>query len=60
MVGDSLSDIEAGVRLGMRTVFVIDAKDSRPEMTHAALLAYATVSSLAEFVELCLGCKCEA
>ncbi|MGC2108350.1 MAG: HAD-IIIA family hydrolase [Candidatus Korobacteraceae bacterium] len=56
MVGDSLSDIEAGYRLGMRTVLIADATDtSTPEMTRAAALAQASLASLAEFVER-LGC----
>ena len=60
MVGDSLSDIEAGTRLGMRTVFVAEDRDNSPEQARAAVLASATVGSLAEFVERCLGCEYEA
>jgi D-glycero-D-manno-heptose 1,7-bisphosphate phosphatase len=58
VVGDSLSDIEAGVRLGMRTVLIADAiAISTPEMTRAAALAQASLPSLAEFVQRGLGCE---
>jgi D-glycero-D-manno-heptose 1,7-bisphosphate phosphatase len=46
-IGDSLRDIEAGVRMGMQTVLVTeDGHDSSP----AALLAGETAISLAAFV----------
>ena len=55
MVGDSLHDIEAGLRLGMRTVF-INPGDTRNsiEAKRATVLADLTVASLPEFVQRCL------
>jgi len=52
MVGDSLRDIEAGRRLGMRTVLVDDAgaAPASDEVQLARSLAQLTVASLAEFV----------
>ena len=60
VIGDSLRDIEAGVRLGMRTVLIANAEDATAEAARAAALAQTTLSSLAEFVEQCLGCHCGA
>ncbi len=57
-VGDSLRDIEAGHRLGMRTVLVDDgAMPNSPELKRARSLAQLCVSSLAEFVDeyVCRG-----
>jgi D-glycero-D-manno-heptose 1,7-bisphosphate phosphatase len=53
MVGDSLSDIEAGQRLGMRTIFVEgDPERQKGGAEQAAELADAVVSSLSEAVRL--------
>jgi phosphoglycolate phosphatase-like HAD superfamily hydrolase len=50
MVGDSFRDIEAGLRLGMPTVFVnADAGDSI-EAKRATVLADLTLASLPELV----------
>lgn len=55
MIGDSLSDIEAGRRLGMETIFVEGPAERRkPGSAEAARLAGAVVSSLAEAVGLLL------
>ena len=52
MVGDSLVDIEAASRLGMRSVFLVDPKGPRkPDADRAAALATACASSLRDFVE---------
>ncbi|HUI83213.1 MAG TPA: HAD family hydrolase [Candidatus Binatia bacterium] len=52
MAGDSLRDIEAGARLGMRTVFIAgDDAASSPEAEQASMLAQITVASLRELVE---------
>ncbi len=51
MIGDSLSDIEAGARLGMRTVLVTKAEDPpTPELARAISLASMTAASLPDFV----------
>ncbi|MGP0075601.1 MAG: D-glycero-alpha-D-manno-heptose-1,7-bisphosphate 7-phosphatase [Bryobacteraceae bacterium] len=51
MVGDSLRDIEAGLRLGMRTVFIAgDGETSSIEADRARMLARVSVTSLAELV----------
>ena len=50
MVGDSLRDIEAGRRLGMRSVLVDDAVSASDEVQLARSLAQLSVASLAEFV----------
>ena len=55
MIGDSLSDIEAGLRLGMRTVFI----DGEPERQKAGAeraraQAGAVCGSLAEAVHTLL------
>jgi D-glycero-D-manno-heptose 1,7-bisphosphate phosphatase len=51
MIGDSIRDVEAGVRFGMRTVFIRDdAAGVTNVQTRAAELANATVPSLAAFV----------
>jgi len=56
MIGDSLSDIEAGRRFGCRTIFVKgDAATSKPGTGIAEALADATVRSLAEAVGTVLG-----
>lgn len=52
MVGDSVRDIEAGSRLGMRTVFVAgDDKTTSAEAQRAAALATLSVASLPDFVQ---------
>ena len=51
MIGDSLRDIEAGVRLGMRTVFITGVADTEPATSEAARLAQVCVPSLRDFVE---------
>ncbi len=51
VVGDALCDIEAGVRLGMRTAFVCDPSSPlTPEAERGVALATVRVHSLAEFV----------
>ena len=58
VVGDSLRDIEAGQRLGMRTVLVDDGSASpSPDLQLARSLAQVSVASLADFVDryLCPG-----
>ena len=53
IIGDSLSDIEAGKHLGMRAIFLEGEPERRKAGTEkASLLADATVSSLAEAVAL--------
>ena len=52
MVGDSLSDIEAGERLGMRTIFIQgDPERQKAGADRAAALATATSASLLECVD---------
>ena len=52
MIGDSLSDIEAGVRLGMRTVLIADQQHQRATgMDSAFAQANARAGSLLEWVE---------
>ena len=52
MVGDSLRDIEAGMRMGMRTVFVIAEGGSwTVEAARARRIANLCVASLAELVD---------
>ena len=56
MVGDSLCDIEAGVRVGMRTVFVTgDGERVSAEDDRARALANLSVASLPELVQRCLS-----
>jgi len=51
MVGDSLSDIEAGLRLGMRTAFIGgDVEAGSAEADRARAVALVTAASLADFV----------
>ena len=55
MIGDSLSDIEFGRRLGMLTVFIEgDPKHQKPGAEAARSLADLRFSSLAEAVEVLL------
>jgi D-glycero-D-manno-heptose 1,7-bisphosphate phosphatase len=52
MIGDSLSDIEAGVRMGMATIFVSgDPANQKPGVERAQQLATATAASLPDCVE---------
>jgi len=51
VVGDSLRDIEAGVRMGMRTVLVIGEGDSKMVEERARQLANVLVTSLGELVD---------
>jgi histidinol-phosphate phosphatase family protein len=52
MIGDSLPDIEGGVRLGMATIFVSgDSENQKPGSERAASLATATAASLLDGVE---------
>ena len=62
MIGDYLSDIEAGIRadpftqpdpaIGMATVFVLgDSATQKPGGEHAAALATAIAASLPDYVE---------
>ena len=58
MAGDSLRDIEAGLRLGMTTVFIADEMEANSmETGRAKTLAQLSVASLPELVQgyLCLG-----
>ncbi len=51
MVGDSLRDVEAGLRAGMATVFVAGgAREDSPEADRARTLAQLTVGSLPDLV----------
>ncbi len=51
MVGDSLRDIEAGLRLGMRTVFITSVADMETaDGDQASKLAQVCVTSLPDFV----------
>jgi D-glycero-D-manno-heptose 1,7-bisphosphate phosphatase len=55
MVGDSLSDIEAASRLGMRSILVADPADPpKPDTERAAVMASACARSLLAFVQRCL------
>jgi histidinol-phosphate phosphatase family protein len=52
LIGDSLSDIECGRRVGMRTIFLEgEAERRKPGFEAAAALATATAPSLAAAVE---------
>jgi len=52
MIGDSLSDIEAGITLGMPTIFIKgDPKHQKPGAEKAASLATAVADSLLTAVE---------
>src|SRR5207237_10758586 len=52
MIGDSLSDIKAGYRLGMRTIFIQgDPATRKPGSEQAAALADAVAESLKDAVE---------
>lgn len=56
MIGDSLSDIEFGLRLGMRTVFIEgDHERQKPGAEKAAELADERFASLTDAVEELLG-----
>jgi D-glycero-D-manno-heptose 1,7-bisphosphate phosphatase len=56
MIGDSLSDIEFGRRLGMRNIFIESAAEPhRSGLEQASNLADACSNSLAEAVETLLG-----
>ena len=56
MVGDSLRDIEAGNRFGMRTVLLISPdQPPSPEQDRALKLAEFSVASLKEFTDKLLG-----
>lgn len=58
MIGDSLSDIEFGRRLGIRTVFVEGDRDrQKPGAEAAAKLADLNCTSLAEAVDALLACR---
>ena len=58
LIGDSLSDIQAGHRLGMRTIYLEGEPDRRKAgAVAAAALADAVSSSLLQAVELHLGLK---
>jgi D-glycero-D-manno-heptose 1,7-bisphosphate phosphatase len=60
VIGDSLSDIQAGKRLGMRTVFISgDATTQKEGAEVAAGLADAVAGSLLEAVEVHLGLTSE-
>jgi D-glycero-D-manno-heptose 1,7-bisphosphate phosphatase len=56
VIGDSLSDIQAGQRLGMKTVFIQGEAESRKAGSAAAVgLADAVAGSLLQAVEIHLG-----
>ncbi len=61
MIGDSLSDIEAGVRLGMRTVFIEgDRATQKAGAEQAHTLAGTTRGSLLETARLVAACDHQA
>jgi D-glycero-D-manno-heptose 1,7-bisphosphate phosphatase len=52
MVGDSLSDMEVGSRLGMRCILISDPSEPpSPDADRAAALAIASATSLLDFVQ---------
>ncbi len=54
MVGDSLRDVEAGVRLGMRTIFIdndYEGSHRSPDTERASALASAVAQSLPDCVQ---------
>ncbi len=56
VIGDSLSDVQAGQRLGMKTIFIQGEADRQKAGADAAAnLADAVASSLAQAVEIHLG-----
>ena len=56
VIGDSLSDIQAGRRLGMKTIFIQGEPDRQKEGADAAAtLADAVAGSLLQAVEAHLG-----
>jgi D-glycero-D-manno-heptose 1,7-bisphosphate phosphatase len=56
LIGDSLSDIQAGLRLGMKTIFIQGEPNRQKEGAEvAATLADAVASSLLQAVEVHLG-----
>jgi histidinol-phosphate phosphatase family protein len=57
IIGDSLRDIEAGVRLGMRTVFLTGVACAEPATDEAARLAQACFPTLLDFVERWLSAE---
>lgn len=60
MVGDSLRDIEAGARLGMRTIFIdTESKGGSrsPEADRSTALASAVARSLPDCVQQCLSLR---
>ncbi len=60
VIGDSLPDVEAGKRLGMRTIFVRgELERQKPGSSEAAREADAVAVSLLDAVESCLGLKAE-
>ena len=58
MVGDSISDIEAGANLGMQTVLITDPlQPARAHTGRAAALATVSATSLLDFVRTWLDIK---
>jgi D-glycero-D-manno-heptose 1,7-bisphosphate phosphatase len=58
MIGDSLSDIEAGRALGIRTIFIkSESRNSKPESDKAIALADIVCSSLDEAVQNCFAAR---
>ena len=52
MIGDSIADVEAEVRLGMRTILIqSEAAQARPGFERAAALADDVAASLADAVD---------
>jgi D-glycero-D-manno-heptose 1,7-bisphosphate phosphatase len=59
VIGDSISDIQSGKRLGMKTIFLRgEAMRQKPGADAAAEMADAVASSLLDAVELHLGLGC--
>ncbi len=58
LIGDSLSDIQAGHRMGMKTIFIAGDPDrQKPGSTAAADLADGVANSLLKAAEIHLGLK---
>ena len=57
VIGDSLSDIQAGKRLGTSTIFIQDVADRREDVIAAANQAGAVAGSLLQAVQTHLGLK---
>ncbi len=63
MIGDSLRDVEAGARLGMRTIFIdkdCEGRHRSPDADRATTLASAVARSLPGWVQRYLLCEAES